>query len=363
MAPVIKYLNTQRDFFSVSICVTAQHREMLDQVMKIFNLTADYDLNIMRENQDLFQLSGDILKHIQGVFTDADPDIILVQGDTTTALFSALAGFYLKIPVGHIEAGLRTHDPYNPFPEEINRRMLSVVAEWHFAPTDAARNNLLREGIPGERIHVTGNTIVDALQQILQGINKKSEEEFDRFFRDRFHLTFKGDSKKTIVVTAHRREHFGSGLEQICLALKEIAQLGDHLQIVFPVHPNPNVKEKVAAYLSGIPNIFLISPLAYEPFVYLMSRSYLIMTDSGGIQEEAPALGKPVILVREKTERPEGIAHGVVKLTGTAREDIVSDTVFLISDSDAYEKMSGESQLYGDGTAGMQIGEILKRSV
>lgn len=363
LAPVIKNLRSQTDEFSVSVCVTAQHREMLDQVLEIFEIDVDYDLDIMKVNQDLFQLSGEILKSMKGVLTEVRPDIMIVQGDTSTAFLSALAGYYLEIPVAHIEAGLRTHDKYNPFPEELNRQLLSVIADLHFAPTTEARDNLLREGIPGDRIFVTGNTIIDALLLISNKLDESREAFLRQFFEDSYQLSIDPENKKLFIVTAHRREHFGEALEQICLAVKEIAGLSENIQIVFPVHPNPNVKEKVHGILTGIKNVFLIDPLEYEPFVFLMLHAYLILTDSGGIQEEAPALGKPVILMRENTERPEGVTHGVVKMAGIKKESIVNETKNLLFNKESYEMMARKSQLYGDGTAGRKICEILKRSL
>ncbi|MEE2709741.1 MAG: UDP-N-acetylglucosamine 2-epimerase (non-hydrolyzing) [Gemmatimonadota bacterium] len=351
MAPVIKALERRAETIESRICVTAQHRDMLDQVLSIFRLEPDYDLQIMRDRQSLSYLTAGILTELENILSQVQPDYILVHGDTTTTMTAALAGFYHRIPVGHVEAGLRTHDRYNPFPEEINRRMTDTVSDLHFAPTSNARENLLSEGIEDDSIYVTGNTVIDALQEIVKHEGPKSRESIDNVVRS---------DRKIILVTVHRRENLGMPIEDIFHALVELAnQYKSSVQIIYPVHLNPVVRQKANDMLSAIGNISLIPPLEYFSFVHLMLRSYLILTDSGGIQEEAPSLGKPVLVLREKTERPEGVAAGVLKVVGTDRKRIVQETARLLDNPTAYKKMAKAANPYGDGQAGERIVEIL----
>ena len=364
LAPVIRELsNNDRKFKSI-VCVTAQHREMLDQVLCIFEIKPDYDLAIMKKNQDLFSITSSALMGLKEVIEHEKPDLVLVQGDTTTALVAALGAFYLKIPVGHVEAGLRTHQKYSPFPEEKNRHLLSVLADYHFAPTGWAKSNLLREGILQENIWVTGNTVIDALLSI----KGKQEGESARiywlsYFKEKYNLSLHNNTQKLLLVTGHRRENFGKALENICHALKEIAYRRKDVTIVYPVHPNPNVQSPVRSMIDEQPNIRLTEPLEYEPFVFLMSHSYLILTDSGGIQEEAPSLGKPVLVMRNTTERPEGIAAGTTKLIGTDRESIVKYTTELIDNEFLYERMARATNPYGDGHASEKIVKIIAQAL
>lgn len=364
MAPVVNKIKERSEQFIPIVCVTAQHREMLDQVLSIFNITPDYDLDIMRNNQNLFDISTKVLNGLKDVFEDAKPDLILVQGDTTTAFIAGLAAFYLKIPIGHVEAGLRTNDKYNPFPEEINRHLLSSLADYHFAPTEWSRSNLIKENVPPERIWVTGNTVIDALLTISRRQKTEDRRQIFRDFIDK-NLNSRFDIRysRLILVTGHRRESFGEGFDNICRALRTIAQERKDVMIVYPVHLNPNVQRPVKEILKDIDNVFLIEPLEYEPFVSLMNESYLILTDSGGIQEEAPSLGKPVLVMRKTTERPEGIEAGVVKLVGTGKDDIVRNTIELLENHSLYEKMSGSANPYGDGKAAERIADIIGRVI
>ncbi len=349
LAPVIHEL-ASRPRFTVRVCVTAQHREMLDQVLEAFSITPDHDLDLMRPGQDLFDVTARCLTALRPVLEAERPDWVIVQGDTTTVFVASLAAFYLDIRVAHVEAGLRTFDKRRPFPEEINRRLTSHVADLHFAPTERARRNLLEEGIPAEHIHVTGNTVVDALFYI----------------RDRYRGRWPAPAgmrpverdRRLILVTGHRRESFGEGFERICRALRRIAERPD-VEIVYPVHLNPNVQRPVHGLLGELPNVQLIEPLPYVSFVGLMESSYLILTDSGGIQEEAPSLGKPVLVLREVTERPEAVEAGTVKLVGTDVENIVAGVGELLDDPAVYERMSRAHNPYGDGKASVRIAEIL----
>jgi UDP-N-acetylglucosamine 2-epimerase (non-hydrolysing) len=355
MAPVVKELRKYPAEFETIVCVTAQHREMLDQVLKLFDMTPDYDLNIMKPEQDLFDLTCNILKGLRSVFEKEHPDLVMVHGDTTTTMAASIASYYSKIPIGHVEAGLRTTNKYAPFPEEINRRVTGCLTDYHFAPTETTRRNLIREGVPKGRIWVTGNTVIDALLDVLSMIHGSSKifEEM----RSRF--SFLDTRKKLILVTGHRRENFGNGFENICQALKEIATTNMDVEIVYPVHLNPNVQEPVYRILSGCPSIHLIEPLEYLPFVYLMDRSYFVITDSGGIQEEAPAIGKPVLVMRETTERPEAIDAGTILLVGTEKIHIVSSANDLLYNLSLYNDMATKINPYGDGKAAHRIIDIL----
>lgn len=358
MAPLVQYLKTDKSF-DARVCVTAQHRQMLDQVIELFEIVPEFDLQLMKPGQDLTDITTGVLSGLKEVLAEWIPDIILVHGDTSTTFAAALAAFYKKIPVGHVEAGLRTGDIHSPWPEEANRKLASVVTEWHFAPTTTARDNLLKEGVAAKQIYVTGNTVIDALLQVRDKITK--DEHLQEQFASRF--SFLDESKRLILVTGHRRENFGDGFERICKALAQIAQENQNVQILYPVHLNPNVQEPVNRLLSNIDNVYLIEPQDYLPFVYLMNRSTLILTDSGGVQEEAPSLGKPVLVMRDTTERPEAVAAGTVRLTGTNVEEIVLQTTLLLNDQNAYDAMAYSHNPYGDGQACARIVEILKNCV
>ncbi|WP_264193118.1 non-hydrolyzing UDP-N-acetylglucosamine 2-epimerase [Microbulbifer aggregans] len=345
MASLVKSL--RRDSrFSVRVCVTGQHREMLDQVLSLFNISPDYDLDVMEANQDLFQLTSRILLRMRDVLEDWNPDRVIVHGDTTTTMAAALSAYYCKIPVAHVEAGLRTGDIYSPWPEEINRKLTGSIAHHHFAPTALSRQNLLNESVPAERISVTGNTIIDALIDVVRQI--ETDDQLSADLKAQF--PFLDPERKVILVTGHRRENFGGGMENICRAIRELAARPD-VQFVYPVHLNPRVREPVTRILDGLDNVHLIQPLEYLPFVYLMHRAYLILTDSGGIQEEAPSLGKPVLVMRDITERPEGVRAGTAKLVGANSKKIVAGVTELLDDSFAYEAMSCAQNPYGDGFA------------
>lgn len=355
MAPAIKALKNE-SCFSVEVCVTAQHRQMLDQVLALFDITPEYDLNLMGPGQDLTDITSKALLGMRDILCQATPDLVLVHGDTTTTFVAALAAYYEKIAVAHVEAGLRTGHKYSPWPEEINRRLTATISQWHFAPTTTARDNLLREGIDSHAIYVVGNTVIDALLEVVQRIQSDSALRAD--LEKRF--TFLNPNKRLILVTGHRRENFGAGFENICLALKGIAQRDD-IELVYPVHLNPQVQEPVRRILADNPSIHLIEPLDYLPFVYLMQRAYLIMTDSGGIQEEAPALGKPVLVMRDTTERPEAVAAGTARLVGIDADHILSETTVLLDNHALYQTMSQAHNPYGDGQTSVKIAQILKQ--
>ncbi|MEH2921958.1 non-hydrolyzing UDP-N-acetylglucosamine 2-epimerase [Samsonia erythrinae] len=355
MAPLVHAM-AQDGAFESRICVTAQHREMLDQVLRLFDITPDYDLNIMRPGQGLSEISCRILSGLEPVMAEFKPDLVLVHGDTTTTLATSLAAFYQRIPVGHVEAGLRTGNLYSPWPEEANRKLTGHLAMYHFAPTENARQNLLREHLSDRHIFVTGNTVIDALFWVRDRII--GDAALRRRLDEKY--AFLDDSKKLVLVTGHRRESFGGGFERICRALADIALRHPEVQIVYPVHLNPNVSEPVTRVLSGIDNVMLIAPQDYLPFVYLMNRAYLILTDSGGIQEEAPSLGKPVLVMRDMTERPEAVEAGTVKLVGTEVASIVDSVSALLTNDDAYQAMSRAHNPYGDGQACQRIVEALK---
>jgi UDP-N-acetylglucosamine 2-epimerase (non-hydrolysing) len=367
MAPVVQSL-AHASGVDALVCVTAQHRQMLDQVLQLFNIIPDVDLNLMQPDQSLANLTADIFTHLDPVLVDLRPDWILVQGDTTTVMASSLAAFYRHIRVGHVEAGLRTNDKWQPFPEEINRRLASVVTDLHFAPTEWARQNLLREHISPEQIIVTGNPVIDALYAVLK--IPPTPYVLELFERMRIpheslnpNLTSIQDSPRLILVTAHRRENFGKPLENICAALKELAEFyGDGIRIVYPVHLNPNVQEPVYRLLSKIPNIILLNPVDYLPMVHLMKHASLVLTDSGGLQEEAPALGIPVLVMRAVTERPEGVSAGTVRLVGTDQEQIVEQSRNLLDDPQAYAAMAQAINPYGDGKAAKRITDAILNS-
>lgn len=356
MAPLVKELKAFSSDFEVRICVTAQHREMLDQVMSFFNLCADYDLDLMKPDQNLFQLTADIITGLKGVFDTYQPDYTFVHGDTTTTFAASLAAFYSGSRICHIEAGLRTYDKYSPFPEEMNRQLTGRLTDLHFAPTEQSKQNLLRENISEESIQVTGNTVIDAL---LQSVEKVKSNPSDLIHN----LSTKLGNKEMILVTGHRRENHGEGFMRICKALKEIAESYPDIWIVYPVHLNPNVQKPVYSLLGSTDNILLIDPLDYPDFVWMMDRSKLIITDSGGVQEEAPSLGKPVLVMRDTTERPEAILAGTVKLVGTNTETIVTEVRKLITNDEHYAKMSQAHNPYGDGKACARIVKHLMDSV
>lgn len=348
MAPVVRALASAEDLES-RICVTGQHREMLDQVLSLFRIEPDYDLAIMRTGQTLGDVTSAVLAGLDGVLADFRPDLILVHGDTTTTLAASLAAYYRQTPVGHVEAGLRTGNIYSPWPEEVNRKVAGAVAELHFAPTEKARANLLNEGVSSERVFVTGNTVVDALYDVVKLIGEDPVLSSD--LAKKFNLP---NDRRIILVTGHRRESFGDGFERICEAISRLAERPD-VEVIYPVHLNPNVKEPVERLLGGRGNIKLLPPQDYLPFIYLMSRADLIITDSGGVQEEAPSLGKPVLVMRETTERPEAVDAGTVRLVGTDTELIVATVSQLLDDGDAYEEMSVAHNPYGDGLAADRI--------
>lgn len=354
MAPLALSLAAD-ERFDAQVCVTGQHREMLDQVLDLFELTPDHDLNIMKPGQDLTDVTTSILQGMKGVLAEVKPDIVLVHGDTATTFATTLAAYYQQIPVGHVEAGLRTGNIYSPWPEEANRKLTGALAELHFAPTERSSQNLLEEGVAPAKVHVTGNTVIDALLEVVQKL--EDSERFQQQFAEQF--DFLDANRKLILVTGHRRESFGGGFERICRALHDTAAAHPETQIVYPVHLNPNVLEPVKRLLSDIDNVHLIEPLDYLPFVYLMNRAYLILTDSGGIQEEAPSLGKPVLVMRDTTERPEAVDAGTVKLVGTDVARIVGEIDTLLTDTAAYEAMSYAHNPYGDGKACSRIREIL----
>ncbi len=353
MAPLVKMLE-QDGRFESGVCVTAQHREMLDQVLGIFDIIPDYDLDVMKTGQSLNGLTSHILTGMRPVLRDFQPDVVLVHGDTSTTFAVSLAAYYEQIAIGHVEAGLRTGNIYSPWPEEANRKLTGVLATYHFSPTESARDNLLKEGYV-DNIYVTGNTVIDALLEV--GGKISSDENLIREFEETF--SFLDKKKKCILVTGHRRESFGGGFERICEALVHIAQKYPESQIVYPVHLNPNVQEPVRKYLEAIPNIYLIDPLQYLPFVYLMEYAHIILTDSGGVQEEAPSFGKPVLVMRETTERPEAVKAGTVKLVGTDIKRIIGSVSLLMNCEDEYSKMSQAHNPYGDGKACERIVKIL----
>ena len=355
MAPLVNLLKQDQSIDS-RVCVTGQHREMLDQVLKLFHIVPEYDLAIMKAGQDLYDVATSILLNIKPVLRDFQPDIVLVHGDTSTTFAAALACYYEKIAVGHVEAGLRTGNIYSPWPEEANRRLTGAITTLHFAPTATSRDNLLRENTAADCIEVTGNTVIDALHQVVAKID--ADQTLSQQFASEF--PYGQDGRRLILVTGHRRESFGAGFENICAALKSIAEQFPDCDVVYPVHLNPNVREPVYRLLSNSPNVHLIAPQDYLPFVYLMSRSYLVLTDSGGIQEEAPSLGKPVLVMRDTTERPEAVAAGTVKLVGTDQQVIVSEVHKLMTDQAYYDSMSFAHNPYGDGLACGRIVAAIK---
>ncbi|AHG65837.1 non-hydrolyzing UDP-N-acetylglucosamine 2-epimerase [Advenella mimigardefordensis] len=346
MAPLVKLLEQQKNIHS-SVCVTAQHRQMLDQVLDLFEITPDYDLNIMKPGQTLSGITTEILSRIESVLTRDKPDLVLVHGDTSTTFATALAAYYHRIPVGHVEAGLRTGNIYSPWPEEANRKLTGVLAALHFAPTGQSKNNLINEAVPEDQITVTGNTVIDALLWVKDKL--ESDSGLAQIFKAKF--DFLREGSRLVLITGHRRENFGDGFERICSAIKLLAQKFPECDFVYPVHLNPRVREPVERILDGVHNVHLIEPQDYLPFVYLMLRSYIILTDSGGIQEEAPSLGKPVLVMRDTTERPEAVGAGTVRLVGTNVATIDEEVSRLLTDAQAYTEMSVAHNPYGDGKA------------
>lgn len=358
MAPLILELEAEQQIES-KVCVTGQHREMLDQVLELFEIEPDFDLNIMKNGQDLTDVTVAILNGMRNVFSEYTPDVVLVHGDTATTFAASVAAYYHKIPVAHVEAGLRTGNMYSPWPEEGNRKLTGSLASMHFSPTPVSRNNLIKEGVEDRSIYVTGNTVIDALFKVVGLIEKNIElkKSFEKTF------DFLDQGRKVVLVTGHRRESFGEGFERICRALAQIALEFPEVDIVYPVHLNPNVREPVNRFLGEIENIFLIEPQDYLPFVYLMSRAYIILTDSGGIQEEAPSLGKPVLVMRDTTERPEAVHAGTVLLVGTDTQRITKNMYRLLTEPSAYQEMSFAHNPYGDGKASEKIVKALLKDI
>lgn len=364
MAPLVKEFQKEPDIFETIVCVTGQHREMLDQVLRIFDIVPEYDLDIMKKGQDLYDVTSAVLLGMRDVLIKTNPDIVLVHGDTTTSAAAAMAAFYRQIPVGHVEAGLRTHNIYSPWPEEMNRLLTGRIATYHFSPTPLSKNNLIVEGIPDKQIIVTGNTVIDALYRVVERIKNDGDLTFDLDRRllsagyDTARLT--GD-RRLVLITGHRRENFGDGFENICHALKTLVEQNPDVDFVYPMHLNPNVRKPIYEIFGQnySPNLFFIEPLEYLSFVYLMEKSYLILTDSGGIQEEAPGLGKPVLVMRDTTERPEAVDAGTVRLVGTGYGKIVREVNVLLNDDRVYDKMSNAVNPYGDGKASRRIVEFL----
>ncbi len=350
MAPLVKALQKDTEHFETRVCVTAQHRQMLDQVLEVFGITPEYDLNIMAPNQDLYDITAKVLLGLREVLKDFRPDTVLVHGDTTTSMAASLAAFYMQIPVGHVEAGLRTYNMLSPWPEEMNRQVTDRICTYYFAPTEQSKVNLLQENIDAKKIFITGNTVIDALLMAVDIISTAAgvKEKMAKELQEKGYTV--GD-REYILVTGHRRENFGDGFLHICKAIKELAALHPEMDIVYPVHLNPNVQKPVYELLSGLSNVYLISPLDYLPFIYAMQHSTLLLTDSGGVQEEAPSLGKPVLVMRDTTERPEAVEAGTVKLVGTNAEAIVSNVTALLLDKEMYKRMSETHNPYGDGQA------------
>lgn len=365
MAPLVKEFQRYSDDYKTVVCVTGQHREMLDQVLQIFEIKPDYDLNIMKQGQDLYDVTARVLVGLRDVLKAVSPDVVLVHGDTTTSMAAALAAFYQQIPVGHVEAGLRTHNIYSPWPEEINRQLTGRIATYHFAPTPLSRQNLLNEGVEPAHIHVTGNTVIDALYWVVDRIKSDralSQTLSEELLHGGYDVNRLSQGKKLVLITSHRRENFGDGFIRICKAIKTLVEQYPEVDFVYPMHLNPNVRKPIHEAFDGrsYDNMYFIEPLEYLSFVYLMEKSTIVLTDSGGIQEEAPGLGKPVLVMRDTTERPEALEAGTVKLVGTDYDKIVSEVSRLIDDPLYYKTMSEAVNPYGDGKACERIVEILK---
>lgn len=370
MAPLVKEFRKYPEKFETIVCVTGQHREMLDQVLRLFNIEPDYDLNIMKQGQDLYDVTARILTGMRNVLQEVQPDLVLVHGDTTTSTASALAAFYRQIPVGHVEAGLRTHNIYSPWPEEINRQITGRIATWHFSPTALSRNNLLLEGVDEKQIRITGNTVIDALYHVVATIREDPslQKRLINELKEAGYKTIgtiKQSRRKSVLITGHRRENFGKGFIRICRAIKTLSERYPDVDFVYPMHLNPNVREPIHEVFGKVhqPNLFFIEPLEYLPFVYLMERSTLVLTDSGGIQEEAPGLGKPVLVMRDTTERPEALEAGTVRLVGTDCDRIVDEVSRLLDDNAYYNRMSQAINPYGDGTASQRIVQTIEKVI
>ena len=364
MAPLVKEFQKYPEKFKTIVCVTGQHREMLDQVLRIFDIQPDYDLNIMKQGQDLYDVTARVLTGMRDVLKETRPDIVLVHGDTTTSTAAALAAFYQQIPVGHIEAGLRTHNIYSPWPEEVNRQITGRIATYHFAPTSLSKDNLLQEGISGEQIIVTGNTVIDALYMVVEKIKNDGilSCELEKVLKaSGYDISRLSDGRKLVLITGHRRENFGDGFISMCKAIKSLSEKYPEVDFVYPMHLNPNVRKPIHEVFgkSQRANLFFIEPLEYLSFVYLMEKAAIVLTDSGGIQEEAPGLGKPVLVMRDTTERPEALAAGTVKLVGTNYDKIVNEVSGLLDSQEYYEKMSKAVNPYGDGKACSRIVKAL----
>lgn len=362
MAPLVKEFQKYPEKFETLVCVTGQHREMLDQVLRIFEITPNYDLNIMKQGQDLYDVTARVLIGMRDVLKETKPDVVLVHGDTTTSTAAALAAFYQQIPVGHVEAGLRTHNIYSPWPEEMNRQITGRIATYHFSPTPLSKQNLLAEGVNEEKIHVTGNTVIDALYMVVDKIknDKSLDAELENILRQSgYDVNRLNNGKKLVLITGHRRENFGDGFINMCTAIKDLTQKYSDVDFVYPMHLNPNVRKPIHEVfgedLSNLGNMFFIEPLEYLSFVYLMEKSNIVLTDSGGIQEEAPGLGKPVLVMRDTTERPEALEAGTVKLVGTNYDKIVNEVSALLDNQEYYERMSKAVNPYGDGLACSRI--------
>lgn len=367
MAPLVKEFQKHTDEFETIVCVTGQHREMLDQVLKIFDIKPDYDLNIMKQGQDLYDVTSRVLLGLRDVLKEVRPDVVLVHGDTTTSTAAALAAFYQQIPVGHVEAGLRTHNIYSPWPEEMNRQITGRIATYHFAPTALSRENLLKENVADGDITITGNSVIDALYMVVDKIKNDEalDNELSKILKDAgYDVARLGNGKKMVLITGHRRENFGEGFIHMCRAIKDLNRKYPDVDFVYPMHLNPNVRKPIHTVfgedLSNLGNMFFIEPLEYLSFVYLMEKSTIVLTDSGGIQEEAPGLGKPVLVMRDTTERPEALTAGTVKLVGTDYDKIVGEVSALLDDSEYYDKMSTAVNPYGDGLACKRIVNVLK---
>ena len=370
MAPLVKEFQKYPDKFKTVVCVTGQHREMLDQVLRIFEIVPDYDLNIMKQGQDLYDVTSRVLLGMRDVLKEVQPDIVLVHGDTTTSTAAALAAFYQQIPVGHVEAGLRTHNIYSPWPEEMNRQLTGRIATYHFAPTPLSKQNLLAENVKPEQIAVTGNTVIDALYMVVDKIksNKELDKELEEILlRSGYDVNRLSDGKKLVLITGHRRENFGDGFISMCKAIQTLTQKYPDVDFVYPMHLNPNVRKPIHEVfgedLSHLGNMFFIEPLEYLSFVYLMEKSSIVLTDSGGIQEEAPGLGKPVLVMRDTTERPEALEAGTVKLVGTDFDKIVNEVSALLENRECYERMSRAVNPYGDGKACKRIVETVNSQI
>lgn len=364
MVPLVKEFKKDNNNFETKVCVTAQHREMLDQVLKLFNIVPDYDLDIMKAGQDLYDVTSRVLLGMRNVLQEVKPDIVLVHGDTSTSTAAALAAFYQQIPVGHIEAGLRTNNIYSPFPEEMNRQITSKLATFHFAPTALSKGNLIKENIPEQKITITGNTIIDALHLVLEMIqnDKKVEDKIIDDFKTIGYDFDRLKKNKLVLITGHRRENFGEGFINICKALKKLSESHTNVDFVYPMHPNPNVRKPITEIFgeNANENLFFIEPLDYLPFVYIMGKSTLVLTDSGGIQEEAPGLGKPVLVMRDTTERPEAVEAGTVELVGTNYNTIISKVTKLLENQTYYNRMSKANNPYGDGLACKRIIDFIE---